>query len=66
MLRPFVLVAVFAFFAGFSAFVILSLGARSEVSESEWASQPRAIPAHTQQVAPLAPPSDPWTFEKQI
>lgn len=62
-LRTLVWVAVFAFFAGFSGYLAVQLGPERS------AAQARLDPgfqAETYTPARVAPPSEPWAFEKAI
>lgn len=59
-LRVFLWIGVFAFFAGFTGYLAVSLGEPSSAPAFA------AAPAAEYAPARLSPPDDPWVFEKAI
>lgn len=63
LFRPFLWLAVFAFFAGFSTYLMIGMGGRS-VAASAAADSIYAPAAERSVVVPT--PDEPWTFEKHV
>lgn len=61
--RPFLWLAVFAFFAGFSTYLMVGLGGRSVAASAD----AHRIYAPAAERSPAVPaPDEPWTFEKHV
>ena len=64
--RPFLWLAIFAFFAGFSTYLVIGLGGRTVAASAQQAEVYGVYEPAAERSAKPPPPTDPWTFEKKI